>query len=268
MPKLAKVRCTLAVVSSTVEENGVSRMPVSMALAGLGTRLVDLEVSGANYTWGDGEPCLEGRSLRHEKGQLATFLSHVPSLSRLFLCIDLDPPGHEILIATLSTLRHLKQLDIDSGNFVDEAFATAPWACPLETLSMPDSLPFPFFLTFLRQFSTTLKSLTLSPDPFVHKPWTPAPFSAFALSQLHTLVIDTDHREDFLTYFTSCPLQYLTIQYSSRIDPEAWHAFVLSHAATLKRVTISATAAMEQLEELFRAVCEANGIECVVEGTS
>lgn len=69
-----------------------------------------------------------------------------------------SPPSSLLFTSGVSTF--------DCSGLVDDAFAAAPWACPLEALSLPHPLSSPSFFTLVATFSSTLHSIYRSPASY------------------------------------------------------------------------------------------------------
>lgn len=209
MPKLVRVRYYIYQLDSPAgrspnhTESGSSwgtsaDTVVTSALVAIGPRLVDFEIYGEMWNMSDDAFDWD------EGAEVAAFLSHFPSLSRLYLHVYHCQRGRTLLLSSLFSLHCLTRLEIRSKLFVEDEFAAISWACPLETLAFPESLSFPSMFTFLSNFSATLKKLSLYPASQIWRDnelTVPALGRRFPLPHLHTLEIATSFESQILDSF-------------------------------------------------------------------
>lgn len=140
-----------------------------------------------------------------DEADLASSLSHLPSLARLDVRTRLWSKGRLGFISTLASLRHLTTLDIGNAGLVMSDFGAVAWECPLETLSLAEPLSFSSYFTPLRSFSFTLQTLHVCPSTSMgldYERSTPTFDAALPLPRCTPPI----HTEASLDSFFRCPI--------------------------------------------------------------
>ncbi|BGP55550.1 hypothetical protein JCM8202v2_003155 [Rhodotorula sphaerocarpa] len=208
------------------------------------------------------------------EGDLADILLACPNLLRLQIdCLAPSGPraNREKLHRAFAGLRKLESLTIDSGEFMNDEFATAVdvgWPLKVLALTECDDLSFPAFFAFVHRFAATLECLDVDRTPhdnhereteaYVHR--------AVQLPRLDTLCLATVHEPAWLLEgFAHCPLREFSLGFCPAIGLPHLEQFIDAHAPTLKRIEVGGDAALTEAQvESLEVLCHSKHIECEV----
>ncbi|GAA5920878.1 hypothetical protein JCM1841_002365 [Sporobolomyces salmonicolor] len=201
------------------------------------------------------------------EGDLAKLLEALPKLTKLRLeCFggEASAAGRQALLHALVGLEKLEELDLGESDFVDDAFAALPFACPLKSLTLGEflELSFPAFVQLVEHFSATLEALEIDGTPSegatdvatgLGKP--------LALPKLKILDIASPHDARILECFPG--IEDLRVGFCPNFKVDDVVAFVEKHGGeTLKELEVEESGAFDDEElALLEKACEDNSVE-------
>ncbi|GAA5906408.1 hypothetical protein JCM5296_000449 [Sporobolomyces johnsonii] len=197
------------------------------------------------------------------EGDLAKLLEALPELTKLRLeCFggEASAAGRQALLDALVSLKKLEELDLGESDFVDDAFAALPFACPLKSLTLGEflELSYPAFVQLVERFSATLEALELDGTPAESATGFDKPL---ALPHLKILDLASPNDAKILECFPG--VEDLRIGFCPNFKVDDVVAFVEKHGGeTLKELEVEESGAFDdaELAQLEKA-CEAKGVE-------